>query len=114
LFDDTHITATSYLVILIAITLKESGFWTLSIIHSFLKNTAFRKLDLLLSSLVQSLSKEPNIVGTTFILPEDGNRSSFRNVVFLRKQWPVDEVQKPDSLKCNSPPPLSEPFRIDS
>jgi hypothetical protein len=31
-----------------------------------------------------ALYKVPNRVGTIFILPEDGNRSSFRNVVFFR------------------------------
>jgi hypothetical protein len=31
---------------LVPIFLKESGFWTLSIVHSFLKSTAFWKLDM--------------------------------------------------------------------
>jgi hypothetical protein len=43
--------------------------------------------------------KGPNRVGTTFILPEDENGSSFRNVVFLRKHWTMDWVQKLDSFK---------------
>jgi hypothetical protein len=36
---------------------------------------------------------------TPSFLPEDGNRSSFRNVVFLSKHWTMDKVQKPDSFK---------------
>jgi hypothetical protein len=32
-----------------------------------------------------------------------GNRSSFRNVVFLIKQWTMDKVQKHVSFKCNTP-----------
>jgi hypothetical protein len=45
-----------------------------------------------------ALSKGPKRVEETFILPEDRNRSSFRNV-FLRKHWEMDKVQKPDSSK---------------
>jgi hypothetical protein len=48
-----------------------------------------------------ALSKGPNTVGATFILPEDGNRFSFRNVVFLRKHWTMDKDQKPDTFKYN-------------
>jgi hypothetical protein len=40
------------------------------------KNTTFRKLDLF-------PFRRPNRVGAAIILPEDGNRCSFRNVVFL-------------------------------
>jgi hypothetical protein len=41
----------------------------------------------------------PNRVGATFLLPEDENRSSFRNVVFLRKYQRMIKVQKPYSFK---------------
>jgi hypothetical protein len=43
----------------------------------------------------------PSITGplANFILLEDGNRSSFQNIVFLRKHWMMDEVQKTDSFK---------------
>jgi hypothetical protein len=44
------------------------------------------------------ITKGPNRVGATLILPEDGNRCSFPNAEFLRKQWTMDKVQKPDSL----------------
>jgi hypothetical protein len=39
-----------------------------------------------------ALSKGPNRVGATFLLPEDRNRSSFRNV-FLKKS--LDDGQSP-------------------
>jgi hypothetical protein len=67
----------------------------------FLKNIAFRRLDLfpssgknnggpyyvgsLRKSYPQSLAKGPKMVGNAIILPEDENRSSFRNVVFFKK-----------------------------
>jgi hypothetical protein len=52
---------------------------------------AFRKLELFLLTeavhwLRLALSKGPNRVGATFFLPEVGNRSSLRNVVFLKKK----------------------------
>jgi hypothetical protein len=55
----------------------------------FHKNT-FRKMNLFPSSgkimsESQSLVQGPNRVGTAIILPEDGNRSSFRKVAFLKK-----------------------------
>jgi hypothetical protein len=65
------------------------------------RKTTFRKLDLFPPSgkrggagvqwLRLALSKGPNWVGVFFppLLPEDGNRPSFRNVVFL--QTPDDE-----------------------
>jgi hypothetical protein len=53
-----------------------------------------------LGSLRLALSKGPNRVGATFFLPEDGNRSIFQYVVFLRKHWTMDKVQKHDSFKC--------------
>jgi hypothetical protein len=39
--------------------------------------------------LNKGLSKEPNRVGAAIILPEDGNKSSSRNAVFLRniRRW---------------------------
>jgi hypothetical protein len=53
------------------------------------ENTMFRKLDLFPSSgegrkkvTLLALSKGPNRVGVFLPSPEDGNRSSFRNVVF--------------------------------
>jgi hypothetical protein len=81
-----------------ALHLKESCFS--SIVKRFLKNTTFRKLDLvaafrkikLTPTLLGPLegaglnhwtTEGPNRVVATFILREDGNRSSFRNVVFL-------------------------------
>jgi hypothetical protein len=42
--------------------------------------------------------------------PEDGSRTSFRNVVFKEKLWTMDKVLKQDSLKYITP--SSEPFRI--
>jgi hypothetical protein len=48
-------------------------------------------------------------VGAAIILPEDGNRSSFRNV-FFKKHQTMDKVQKHDSFKCNTL--LSEPFKL--
>jgi hypothetical protein len=39
----------------------------------------------------------------TFILPEDRNRSSFRNVVLLRKHLTIDKVQKHDYFKYKMP-----------
>jgi hypothetical protein len=46
-------------------------------------------------------------------LPEDGNRSSFQNVVLCSVLYAriMDMAQKPHNLKCNTP--LSECFRID-
>jgi hypothetical protein len=54
----------------------------------FLKNTMFWKLDLFLSSgkimgASTPVIEEPNIAGVPIILPEDGNRFSFQNVVFF-------------------------------
>jgi hypothetical protein len=39
------------------------------------------------------LSKEPNRVGAAVILPEDRNRSSFRNIVFFQET--LDDGQTP-------------------
>jgi hypothetical protein len=48
-------------------------------------------------------SQKHDRVGATFTLPEDGNRSSFRNVVLLKKKLTMDKVQKHASLKIFSP-----------
>jgi hypothetical protein len=53
-------------------------------------------------------SQKHDRVGATFTLPEDGNRSSFRNVVLSKKkldngQWTMDKVQKHASFKIFSP-----------
>jgi hypothetical protein len=83
--------------------LKELGFWTLSIVQWFLKNTTFRKLDQFpFQWLRLPLCKGPNRVGATLFLPKDGNILSFRKVVFLRKHWTMDKVHKPNSFKFMS------------
>jgi hypothetical protein len=61
--------------------LIDSGFWTLSIIQCFPKK--------------HNVS-ETGSVETTFILPEGGNRSSFRNVVFFEKT--LDNGLSPKTL----------------
>jgi hypothetical protein len=43
--------------------LKESGFWTLSVIQCFLKNTTYRKLDLFPSS--GKMKVAPALLGPT-------------------------------------------------
>jgi hypothetical protein len=69
--------------------------WVFGLCPSFgiLNNTALRKLDLFPSSgertsvvhwLRLALSNGPNRVGVYNLKPEDGNRSTFRNVVFFR------------------------------
>jgi hypothetical protein len=82
--------------------LGEIGF--LGIVHNDVKNTTFRKLDLFPSSpkIMEALTllgpserakievsyfyNGSNRVGVPIILPDDGNRSSFRNVVCFRTQ----------------------------
>jgi hypothetical protein len=50
-----------------------------------------------LASIIEpALSEEPNRVGVFLPSPEDGNRSSLRNVVFLNKRT-MDIVQNCDS-----------------
>jgi hypothetical protein len=49
-----------------------------------------------------ALSKRPNRVGVSLPSPEDGNRSSFRNIFLYLEFWTMDKVQKPSS----------EPFRF--
>jgi hypothetical protein len=46
-----------------------------------------------------TLSKGPNSVGVSLPSPEDGNRSSVRNFIFLvyLEFWTMDEVQKPSN-----------------
>jgi hypothetical protein len=82
---------------------KESGFWTLSTVHCFLKNATFRKLDLFPSSgkmkVVLTLLGPLERASLNHWTNEDRSRSSFRNAVFLRKEWMMDKVQKPDSFK---------------
>jgi hypothetical protein len=87
-----------------------------------LENTTFWKLDVSVlrwgretPTLVQwlrlALSKEPN---TVVVSPssEDGNNSSFWNVVFssFSKYWTMDEVWKLSNSEHYTP--SSEPFRI--
>jgi hypothetical protein len=48
--------------------------------------------------LMLALPKGPNREGVTF-LREDGNRSSFRNVVFIKKHWTMNRVHTRDSFK---------------
>jgi hypothetical protein len=105
------------------------GFWTLSIVwySKKLENTTFRKLDLFPSSgqgeggwflvswvqwLRLALSKGPNWLGVLPPWPEDGNRSSFRKVVFSNflEYQTMDKVQKPINSECYTP--SSEPIRI--
>jgi hypothetical protein len=99
------------------------GFWTLSIVRYSRKigDTTFRKLDLFPSSgkggktptqlsplervqwLILALSKGPNWVGVFPPLPEDGNRSSFRNVVssiFLEYRT-MEKVTKNPVILCS-------------
>jgi hypothetical protein len=87
--------------------LKKSGFWTLPIVQCFLKNATFRKLDLFPSS--GKIMAVPTLLGpferanlNHWTRPDTRlAASSFRNVVFLRKHWTMDKVQKPDSFKCD-------------
>jgi hypothetical protein len=90
--------------------LKESCF--LDFVHHlmFLKNTTFRKQDLFQSSgiiiaaptgpvIEASLSKGPNSLRATILLPDDGNSSSFRNVMLFKNYYTMDKVQKHYSFK---------------
>jgi hypothetical protein len=57
------------------------------------------------SSIIESaLSKEPNRVGVSCPSPGDGNRSSFRNVVFSTylEFWLTDKVHKPNYSEIQS------------
>jgi hypothetical protein len=64
------------------------------------------------NTLMLSLSKGPNRVDVSFPSPEDGNRSSLRNVVFSSylEFRTMDEVHKPMDFESYTPP--LEPFRI--
>jgi hypothetical protein len=57
-----------------------------------------------------AVSNGPNRVGAPVILPDNGNRSSFQNVVFLGHQT-MDKVKKPINPKYITPFPVF--FRID-
>jgi hypothetical protein len=89
---------------------EKSYFRTLSIVQYFSLKTKFRKLALLPSSVsVQwlrlALSRGSHRVGVTpspHILPEDGSRASFRNVVFKEKHSTMDKVLKEDSSKSRN------------
>jgi hypothetical protein len=87
------------------------SFWTLSIVQysKKFKNTTFRKLDLFPSPgqggktpcQLGPLEKLTSITGPNWLgvfppWPEDGNRSSFRNVVFSNflEYWTMDKVKK--------------------
>jgi hypothetical protein len=49
----------------------------------------------------------------SFPLPEDGNRSNFRNVVFLGfKYWAMGKVQKPSDPECYAPSSETWPFSV--
>jgi hypothetical protein len=50
-----------------------------------------------------ALSKGANRVGVIFILPEDGNRSSLRNVLFLKKKT-LDDGQSPKTWSFHITP----------
>jgi hypothetical protein len=53
---------------------------------------------------VRALSKGPNRVGVSLPSPEDGDRSSFRNVVFSRylEFRTMDEAHKPSDSECST------------
>jgi hypothetical protein len=59
-----------------------------------------------------ALSKGPNRVGVALSSSEDGNRSSFRNVVFsiYLELRTMDKVHKPADFECYTP--WSEPFEF--
>jgi hypothetical protein len=57
-----------------------------------------------------TLSKGPNRVGATSVLPEDGT-NPVPETCFWKKHWMMGKVHKHDSFKCNAP--SSEPFRIE-
>jgi hypothetical protein len=61
-----------------------------------------------------ALSKGPNWLGVPPPRPVDGNRSSFRYVVFSNflEYWTMDKVQKRRNSECYTP--SSELFRIYS
>jgi hypothetical protein len=97
---------------------EESCFWTLSIVQcfSFKKQRFGRWLCFRLQVkkegrdwtewLRLALSKWPHRVWTTpspLFLPEDGSRTSFRNVVLKEKNWTMEKVQKQDSSICITP-----------
>jgi hypothetical protein len=65
------------------------------------KNKTFWKLDLQVKMKVdllcwvsyKELASITGQIGATFILPEDGNRSNFQNIVFFEKT--LDDGQSP-------------------
>jgi hypothetical protein len=61
-----------------------------------------------------AISKRPNRLGVSLSSPGNGNRSSFRNVVFSSylEFWTMDKVQKPSGSECYTP--SLEPFRFYS
>jgi hypothetical protein len=84
-----------------------TGFFGLFPLSGILENTTFRNLDLFPSS-GEGGGEDTYSVGSP-PSPEDGSRSSFRNVVFSR--IPDDgKVPKPSNSVCYTP--SSEPFRI--
>jgi hypothetical protein len=60
--------------------------------------------------LILALSKGPNRVGVSLPSPEDGDRSSFRNVVFpiYLELWTMGKVHKSSDSECYTQ--SSEPF----
>jgi hypothetical protein len=109
------------------------SFRTLSVVRysKKLENTTIRKLDLFpfsceegdtysvgslervnLNHWTLALSKGPNRVSVSSS-PEDGNRASFRNVMFSSLfRIPDDKIQNPSNFEWYKQ--SSEPFRITS
>jgi hypothetical protein len=75
------------------------GFWTLSIVLALKKRTKEKH------DVSETLSKGPNRIG--FPSPEDGNKSSFRNVVFFLSLFfntrTMDKVRKPSISESYTP-----------
>jgi hypothetical protein len=56
-------------------------------------------------------SKGPNRVSAAIILPEDGNTSSFRNVVFLKIHLTVYSLRKHDYFKLKETVAVTDAVR---
>jgi hypothetical protein len=69
------------------------------------------KLFCWIQRLKLALSKWSNRVGVSFPLPEEGNRSSFRNIAFSTYlEIRADKMHKPSDSECHTA--LSELFRF--
>jgi hypothetical protein len=93
------------------------GFWTLSIVRYSKKPEEHNVSETGSVSVLRwggrIHSTGPNRVGVSCPSPEDGNRSSFRNVVFFcffLEYRTMNKVQKPSSPECYIP--SSEPFKV--